>query len=80
MPQLTGLQVARAIRSLAAGQRTILVAVTGWGQARDRLETLAAGFDHHTTKPVDPEEIQSLIAGSPTDVSTRQARLATMPD
>lgn len=79
MPRMTGLQVARAIRSLPAGQRTILLAVTGWGQPRDRLEALAAGFDHHITKPVDPSEIQSLIAGSPANAATRVTRLGIVP-
>jgi CheY-like chemotaxis protein len=38
-----------------------MVATTGWGQIRDRHAALEAGFDHHTTKPVDPIKILSLI-------------------
>ena len=62
MPRLSGLDVARAIRSLPAGQRAIMIAITGRGQARDRRDALEAGFDHHATKPVDPAHIQDLIA------------------
>jgi CheY-like chemotaxis protein len=80
MPRLTGVQLARAIRSLAAGERTIRIAVTGWGQSRDRHEALEAGFDQHTTIPVDPSEIQSLIAGNQTNVATRIAPLGTTLD
>jgi CheY-like chemotaxis protein/two-component sensor histidine kinase len=66
MPRLSGLEVARAIRRLPAGKRAVMIALTGWGQPRDRSEALEAGFDHHTTKPVDPTHIQALIAASRT--------------
>lgn len=39
----------------------LLVAVTGWGQDEDRRRSREAGFDHHLTKPVDPEAIAHLI-------------------
>ena len=29
--------------------------MTGYGQAEDRRRALAAGFDAHLVKPVDPE-------------------------
>jgi CheY-like chemotaxis protein len=62
MPQVSGLEVARAIRQRPAGRRATLIAVTGWGQERDRLVALEAGFDHHLTKPMLPEDIQHLLA------------------
>jgi signal transduction histidine kinase len=61
MPRLSGLEVVRAIRQLPAGRRTVLIAVTGWGNERDRRAALDAGFDHHTVKPVDPVRLQQLI-------------------
>ena len=61
MPKLSGLDVARRIRTLPGGEHAIMVAITGWGQTRDRLDALAAGFDHHATKPVDPVKILALI-------------------
>jgi CheY-like chemotaxis protein/two-component sensor histidine kinase len=64
MPELTGLEVARAIRRLPAGRRVTMIAITGWGQARDRSDALEAGFDHHATKPVDPALVLRLI-GAP---------------
>jgi two-component system CheB/CheR fusion protein len=39
-----------------------LVAVTGYGQAEDRERALAAGFDVHVTKPVDPATLRDLLA------------------
>jgi DNA-binding response OmpR family regulator len=39
-----------------------LIALTGWGQPDDRARSLAAGFDHHVVKPVDPSLLQRLLA------------------
>jgi signal transduction histidine kinase/CheY-like chemotaxis protein len=61
MPGLSGAELARAIRQHPVGVPTLLIAVTGRGQAKDRELALRAGFDHHLTKPMDPERIQSLI-------------------
>jgi DNA-binding response OmpR family regulator len=61
MPRLSGLEVALAIRRLSSGQRTTLIAVTGWGQERDRRTAVESGFDYHLTKPIRPEDIQALL-------------------
>jgi PAS domain S-box-containing protein len=61
MPGMTGYETARRIRLEAWGRRVILVAVTGWGQDDDKRKAQAAGFDHHLTKPVDPDEIERLL-------------------
>jgi len=61
MPKLSGYEVARAIRGLPGGQKTVLIAITGWGQLHDRGAAFEAGFDHHSTKPVDPEKVLALI-------------------
>jgi signal transduction histidine kinase/ActR/RegA family two-component response regulator len=61
MPRRTGNEVASAIRSRPQGRRTLLVAITGWGQAHDRDAARAAGFDVHFTKPVDPQQLLQLL-------------------
>ena len=61
MPRLSGLEVVRAIRQQPFGHRATLIAVTGWGQERDRLHALESGFDHHLTKPMLPEVVCQLI-------------------
>lgn len=61
MPGLTGHQLARAIRETPAGQAVKLIAMTGWGQAQDKAEALAAGFDHHLTKPADMQTLYALV-------------------
>jgi len=61
MPDLTGYEVAERIRREAWGQAIALIAVTGWGQESDKRRALAAGFDHHLTKPIDPERLKQLF-------------------
>jgi CheY-like chemotaxis protein len=44
-----------------------LIAVSGYGREEDQRRCREAGFDHHLTKPVDPEELRrflpALLAG-----------------
>ena len=61
MPGMSGLDVARRIRQAPWGANMILVALTGWGQDEDRRRTKEAGFDHHLTKPVPPDQIEELV-------------------
>jgi CheY-like chemotaxis protein len=61
MPDMTGYDVARAIREIDRERPICLIAVTGWGQMEDRARTRAAGFDHHLTKPVDPDQVTDLL-------------------
>jgi len=61
LPKLDGLEVARRLREWGEGPRPLLVAMTGFGQAEDRARTAAAGFDHHLTKPIDPQFLHSLM-------------------
>ncbi|HTP38534.1 MAG TPA: CheR family methyltransferase [Steroidobacteraceae bacterium] len=61
MPGMNGYEVAERVRQEAWGRDVKLIAVTGWGQEADRRRSLAAGFDLHLTKPVDPAELEKLI-------------------
>ncbi len=61
MPGLNGYEVARRVRAGALGRTVTLIAVTGWGQDRDKAQALAAGFNHHFTKPIDPERLSLLL-------------------
>jgi PAS domain S-box-containing protein len=63
LPRLNGYEAARRIRELAVEKGVLLVALTGWGQEEDRRRSKDAGFDHHLVKPVDPAELQRLLAG-----------------
>jgi CheY-like chemotaxis protein len=61
MPHMDGYEAARAIRA-RLGSRVMLVALTGWGQDEDKRRAREAGFDHHLTKPPEPEKLERLIA------------------
>ena len=55
MPKINGYEVARRTRAEPWGTSIKLIALTGWGQERDRREAIEAGFDQHLVKPVDTE-------------------------
>jgi PAS domain S-box-containing protein len=61
MPGLNGYEVARRMRKEAKGRPLRLVAVTGWGQQADKALAFAAGFDHHFTKPLEPDKLLDLL-------------------
>jgi signal transduction histidine kinase len=62
LPGMSGFELARRFRSLPFASGSVLVAVTGWGQDKDRELAREAGFDHHLVKPVDFGAIESLLA------------------
>jgi signal transduction histidine kinase/PAS domain-containing protein/ActR/RegA family two-component response regulator len=61
LPDMSGLDVAKAIRQRSEGPVS-LVAVSGWGQRSDREQSAAAGFDLHLVKPVEPQQLLSLLS------------------
>jgi signal transduction histidine kinase/CheY-like chemotaxis protein len=60
MPGMDGYEVCRRIRR-EAGYDAVVVALTGWGQERNKEESRRAGFDAHLTKPADPAAIQNIL-------------------
>jgi signal transduction histidine kinase len=52
LPDMTGFDVAMRLRQLPAMEKSILIALTGYGQEKDKQRAVQAGFDHHLTKPV----------------------------
>jgi signal transduction histidine kinase/ActR/RegA family two-component response regulator len=61
LPQMSGYDLARGIRELSCGAMTVMIAVTGWGQEKDRQLAFEAGFDHHMVKPVRFEQIEEIL-------------------
>jgi CheY-like chemotaxis protein len=57
LPVMDGHELARQLRVML-GRAVVLVALTGYGQDRDRARSRSAGFDEHLVKPV---EIQALL-------------------
>ena len=61
LPKLDGYEVARALRASPGGSATVLIAITGYGQAEDRRRSKEAGFDAHLVKPVSHLVLTNLI-------------------
>ena len=71
MPDMSGYAVAGALRDAPGLEGIALVALTGYGQDKDRDDALSGGFDIHLTKPVTFETLVSTIE----KLSIRGARL-----
>ena len=61
MPEVSGYDVARAIRREAWGRPMRLIALTGWGQAEHRRRSIEAGFDDHLVKPVELDHLENVL-------------------
>ncbi len=67
LPDMSGYEIAKRIRSNGDGESITLIALTGRGQHDDKERAREAGFDEHFTKPVDVSLLAALIsAGSTT--------------
>jgi PAS domain S-box-containing protein len=64
LPGMDGYEVVRRIRSMPGGGEIFLIALTGYGQPRDRQQARDAGFDAHLVKPVDLERLCEVIAAA----------------
>jgi two-component system, sensor histidine kinase len=63
LPGINGYELAQRVRSAEVrGRRALLVAVTGYGLPEDRERALAAGFDEHLVKPVNPAALDAVLA------------------
>jgi signal transduction histidine kinase len=53
LPDMSGYEVAAAMRTLPELAGMTLVALTGYGQSEDKARAIDAGFDRHVVKPMD---------------------------
>ena len=61
LPDITGYEVARRLRAHPLTKTVPLIALTGYGQVRDRNDAAQAGFDMHFAKPVDFDALFAAI-------------------
>jgi PAS domain S-box-containing protein len=61
LPDINGYEVARRIRQQPWGKKITLIAITGWGQHKDKELAKRSGFNHHLTKPVKFQSLHCLI-------------------
>jgi CheY-like chemotaxis protein len=61
MPRLNGYDATRRIRERPWGTSVAIIAVTGWGQEGDRVQSRDAGCDGHLVKPIELAELETLL-------------------
>jgi CheY-like chemotaxis protein len=61
MPEMSGYEVAVALRQLPALAHVYIAAVTGWNDASTCAQVISAGFDLHLTKPAAVESILDVL-------------------
>lgn len=61
LPGMSGFEVARQLRSLAATRHIILIAATGYSHSSQLDQARLAGFDQVLVKPCDPDLLVSEI-------------------
>ena len=53
MPGMDGYETCRRLRELPWGRHGVIVALSGYGQEKDKKRTQATGFDGHLVKPIN---------------------------
>jgi two-component system CheB/CheR fusion protein len=61
LPGMDGYQVAERMRERPEFRRTLIVAVSGYGQDEHQARSRQAGVDHHLVKPIDPAAVMKLL-------------------
>jgi len=61
LPGIDGYEVCRRLRQSGL-EGALIIAMTGYGQERDRQRSKDAGFDTHTVKPVELDHLMELLA------------------
>jgi PAS domain S-box-containing protein len=62
LPDMDGYELCRRLHKLPASEHACFVALTGYGQAHDKVLAKAAGFDHYFVKPMDMNALQKVLA------------------
>ena len=63
--EMSGFDVARAIRNDENFADVYLVALTGYSQPLDQRQSLQAGFDYHVAKPIELRMLRQLMEQRP---------------
>lgn len=61
LPDTDGYTIAKKMRDMDSDRQVLIIAVTGWGEDHDVRQALAAGCDHHFTKPIRFEDLSSAL-------------------
>ncbi|MGE5450710.1 MAG: PAS domain-containing protein [Acidobacteriota bacterium] len=61
LPDMSGYEVAAALRSTEAGRSARMVALSGYAQPEDLASARRAGFDEHMAKPPDVDKLLGML-------------------
>jgi CheY-like chemotaxis protein len=61
MPELDGYETTRAVRELTEYEKLPIIALTAKAMKGDREKAIAAGASDYITKPVDTDQLLSLM-------------------
>jgi CheY-like chemotaxis protein len=62
LPDMTGYDLAKALRKRPNSENETYIALTGYGQPQDRQLSKEAGFAHHFVKPVNNQLLFKVLA------------------
>lgn len=60
LPDMTGYELATALKVRAKHKNAVLITLTGFGQDRDKQAAVEAGFHHHFVKPLSLDQLNHL--------------------
>jgi CheY-like chemotaxis protein len=63
LPRMEGVEVARRLRAMPETADALIIALTGNAREGREEEARQAGCDHYLLKPVDPDQLESLLRG-----------------
>jgi len=63
MPQMDGFHMIERLREIAGYHDVPAIALSGYASQKDAKAALAAGFNAHVSKPVDPAELIIMVNG-----------------
>jgi signal transduction histidine kinase/ActR/RegA family two-component response regulator len=61
MPQMDGFELIRQLRDIGSLREVPAIALTGYASKKDADSAIAAGFNAHVAKPIEPAELNALI-------------------
>jgi CheY-like chemotaxis protein len=61
MPEMNGYDLAESLRKRETYEAIPMIAVTGYTEYDDRGRSLAAGFNAHLTKPINPSHLLRVV-------------------
>jgi len=71
LPDMDGYELARRLQADPRTAKARFMALTGYGQAHDKVLSAAAGFDHHFLKPIDTAMLNKVLLQRKTEKNNR---------